>query len=547
MDPITHFLAFSTLNYAKNKSISWYNDVNKETFTKALSSIIYKTTNEYKKKHKISDLGEKIAFYDSQVLMDELLKFRLFEDNSIQLNFLNLQKVLKSNPNIYLPEEKNISEYIEIFIKNIKADSELKKLAIEDGYKEKIFEISKNVNDIKNIVQPTIKIPKDITWFNKVTKSEIIGREEDLKNLRNTLLQNQQTALVNGLGGIGKTTLAAVYVNEFYNSYDNIVWLTIGDKLENAIITNFSLMNYLDIKSEKTDDRVEECLNKLRNIQSNKPKLLVLDNANESLSTYYDKLPHAPEWHILVTSRERIPVFKIIDLDFLDEDEAIELFKKYCDNFNDEQIRIVVKKVELHTLTIEILSKSAKKNHWSFEQVNNAMTIDAKTGIEIGHAGHKKIINIRSYLINIFNLDNLDEHEIWLLKQFTALPNQWLNPAMLENLLQASKLDWYNDFLGLLENLVDKGYIQKQEGTEAKKNVYKMHPVLQEVLSQKLGTLLEDVILLVECISTLLNNDQANGIYKEKFQYISFGDAILKLFLKSQSPPSFLFCKMISH
>ena len=67
----------------------------------------------------------------------------------------------------------------------------------------------------------------ELTSFARNSKNDIIGREKDLENLRKTLLTNKKTALINGMGGIGKTTLASVYLNEFYNEYDHIAWLTI--------------------------------------------------------------------------------------------------------------------------------------------------------------------------------------------------------------------------------------------------------------------------------------------------------------------------------
>lgn len=46
-------------------------------------------------------------------------------------------------------------------------------------------------------------------------------------------------------------------------------------------------------------------------IGDERPNLLVIDNAGAGLSGLYDTLPHQPNWHILVTSRERIYRFDL--------------------------------------------------------------------------------------------------------------------------------------------------------------------------------------------------------------------------------------------
>jgi len=62
------------------------------------------------------------------------------------------------------------------------------------------------------------------------------------------------------------------------------------------------------------------------NTMEERPNLLVIDNANPSFNPLYDYLPAPPQWHILVTFCHQLPRFETKELDFLSEDEAIELF-----------------------------------------------------------------------------------------------------------------------------------------------------------------------------------------------------------------------------
>ncbi|MEZ4761991.1 MAG: hypothetical protein R3C26_01905 [Calditrichia bacterium] len=52
----------------------------------------------------------------------------------------------------------------------------------------------------------------------RISQKDIVGRETELQTLRQRLLNDHETVLVNGMGGIGKTTLAACMAT-FYDAY----------------------------------------------------------------------------------------------------------------------------------------------------------------------------------------------------------------------------------------------------------------------------------------------------------------------------------------
>jgi len=394
------------------------------------------------------------------------------------------------------------------------------------------LETIEEYEEIKYMFDSKQSIPKELTTVSKIKKEEIIGREDDLKHLREILIQNKEIVLLNGMGGIGKTTLASVYANEYYDDYEHIVWFTIEKSLEETIISNYALLKNLGLENEKPNLLVEACLYQLRNLINEKPNLLILDNAASNLTLFYDKLPKAPHWHVLVTSRERIEPFNVFELDFLSENEALDLFKKHCNRFTDEEIIEIVNKIEYHTLTIEILSKSAMRNGWSFVYVKEALEKDAKAGIDTEHSKKGKIERIKSYLAEIFDLKKLIENEIYLLKQFVALPNIWIDLEFLNILLQVNKFEWKDDFKSTLEDLFDKGYLQKNCNTIS----YKLHPVLSEVFLTKLQLKIKDIKFLIETATDLLYKDIAKDNPIDKFNYILFGDSILRIFNEFNTP-----------
>ncbi|MCK5738193.1 tetratricopeptide repeat protein [bacterium] len=522
LETIGIFVAKSLASYGFNKGLAKvFKD--RKSFVNRLAQVINKTIDQYKKESPIVDKDGKFAFYDFQILLEELLKFRFFSKDGYRLSDDIITEALRDNPKIIPPGKNQLERFLEVFEQNIKADEELKKLEIDENYKAEIFSISDRIDQLLDKLTGVKPFPKELTALTPIAKKDIIGRGKDLQTLRQKLLEDKETALINGMGGIGKTTLAAVYVHEFYDEYDHIVWLTLENTLEEAIASNYALIENLKLKAVPANEQFESCLNILRGIEPRKPKLLVLDNAKENLAQHFDKLPKAPGWHLLVTSRQRIQRFHIVDLDFLSETEAIELFKKYNTQFSDEQIKGIVSLVERHTLTIEILARSASRNHWHFEQVEHALAIDAKANIAVPHSD-QKVERIKTYLGSIFDLSNLNEQEIYILQQFTALPSQWLQYGFLISLLQVDKLEWQDEFAGSLEGLYENGFILKDLESDS----YKMHAILVEALEGQLDLKMETVKLLLEKVTDIFRIYHAKDNPLDKFQYIPFGDVLIK-------------------
>ncbi|MFN0215448.1 MAG: hypothetical protein ACKVT2_14415, partial [Saprospiraceae bacterium] len=75
---------------------------------------------------------------------------------------------------------------------------------------------------------PFGNIPKRLNDFFKPENRDIVGRTEELAQVRRDLLEGRATVLVNGIGGIGKTTIARKYVERHWDDYQHIAWLTVN-------------------------------------------------------------------------------------------------------------------------------------------------------------------------------------------------------------------------------------------------------------------------------------------------------------------------------
>ena len=88
---------------------------------------------------------------------------------------------------------------------------------------DKLVRIEEKVDQL----QPQeIRTPKELTLLNHISPDDIIGRKDDLEDLRNQLAEKHRIVLLNGMGGIGKTTLAEAYISKNYKNYKHIAWIT---------------------------------------------------------------------------------------------------------------------------------------------------------------------------------------------------------------------------------------------------------------------------------------------------------------------------------
>ena len=378
-------------------------------------------------------------------------------------------------------------------------------------------------------------INKDLTNFlPRRAESDIVGRERELEELRKILLAGQKVVVVNGMGGIGKTTLAEVYVEKHYADYQHLAWIT--QENEDLAFDFFgarSLQANLGIKGEgmEVKDVFREVVRVMKGIEGG-PCLLVIDNAVESVDRYLDVLPKGPKWHVLFTSRESILELETLALDELEPGEALVLFQKYCPRIKDiPEIQALLKEVEYHTLTVELLAKTAKRQQLSIEQLRNALKENVKSGAKTRHNKQSgRIDRIMSYLESIFDLQQLDEGELWLMKQWTCLPPTYIPYETLRELLQIERTDWTDSIGGLLVGLVEKGWL----ASNAEENSFKVHRIVADVVWNKLGVKEEDVELLIEAVTDCLKIDESKDNPIDKFIWELFGKTIATRFQVSE-------------
>ena len=357
------------------------------------------------------------------IVGEEIIKFILFylEDTSLISDLSNFTYYFAVsndfNENaINLFNELNRNEFKESEIKewakkNIKLYKTLQDLKIEEII-EKIYETLKNIkllriisadldkwlnfcpniisiffsvkkvvliDDLKTNLMQILNIPQselktelkkdDFTFeeilFSSPSPSFFIGRDFELNQLRDAFKVNN-TIIINGIAGIGKTYLISQFIKSFYDN-SPVFWLDLNNKsnLEN-ILVNIALffknkfedpeLIHIIQSSSQSQNRIQIAVNLIERYKS----IFIIDNFNYKKNGNIIPLLHKcneniTKGKVVIISRKAIEDQNFLNIPFqitlngLEENKSITLMKYYLNQFNlyepTEEILIEIHKI----------------------------------------------------------------------------------------------------------------------------------------------------------------------------------------------------------
>ena len=447
-------------------------------------------------------------------------------------------------------DRKNTSELNQEVLDKIQnATEEVKELQniatdeIKLGIKENsqtLEEVESNIlKEIQSLREDTKKtsLPKCLTINVPTTeKRSVVGRKKEIERLYDNLFKKKEITLITGIGGIGKSTLASNYLTTFYSSYNHIIWIeNLGGGFDENLVNAKGLLLSLGIsKGNKTKDLLfEEILVKLNSI-TDLPCLMIIDNAEEDLSEFIDYIPKQPNWHTLITSRSEISFFEsILELDFLSLEDSIKLYEYYYERngLDLEIVEEIVKYVDYHTLTIEILAKTAKDREMPPKNIYDFLRNNREVDVKTKHS-KKKIDKITTYLCEIFeDLSDLDNNSKILLSLFSCLPPDYHSYDRLKALIKVEQFNFL-DLRKSLKSLSYKGWLKFNYETDS----FKLHRIIKEVVIHIIKPNENTVTPLVYEVCELLLMSDTGVKSQNQRDYKYIGDEILITFWDSQEP-----------
>ena len=267
--------------------------------------------------------------------------------------------------------------------------------------------------------------------------ANFVGRKNELRQIETIFSSGQQVLFLSGMGGIGKTELAKRYAYLYGEEYRTIVFVPYqGSIVQTVCGEDIHIHNVHREQSEEgleTEEEYFERKLKILKEQTTKDDLIILDNFDVEEDEDLERFLECP-CRFLITTREdfRDYDFCQIDVQQMEDINDVEaLFAVYNPRSYEEeergQIREILKLVEYHTMTVELIAKYLREaEEEPYVLLEKMRMIEGITGTEevsVKHRKDRKMQNqkVQEHLKALFDLSGFSNVQLELMQSLSLL------------------------------------------------------------------------------------------------------------------------------
>lgn len=371
--------------------------------------------------------------------------------------------------------------------------------------------------------------------------NDYIRRDVELNEIAARLnSQNRPLLLLNGEGGIGKTTIAYAFGKENIDNYKHLAYFSGDSNLTNSFSNIF---HYLGIDNKPAPEGVSLFDLTLQYLQNLPEKcLLLIDNANNrnDLQEFLKKVKGL-HWHILITTRCVGITENEYVINHLAPENAKTLFKKFYNENTLEFENLLdrfLKLINYNTLILELYSKFLKEASENGETLASLLSKLQDRGILIdGEEIHLKSVawteqssysgdqKLDSILDALYDYTKLNEENRTLLLILSLLG---VNTITIQDLHEIIFTYEKKNLRNNLVELVSNGWISSTG--EGIGKIYKLSPVIRILSLEKNRNYIssELVSFLTNRISTLLDFEDNTLQYLDKIKWLDYANHLMQ-------------------
>ncbi|MCU0425749.1 MAG: tetratricopeptide repeat protein [Candidatus Kapabacteria bacterium] len=400
-----------------------------------------------------------------------------------------------------------------------------------------IVNIGRVFGDV-HFTESPMKLQKQLVTIPHCDLNEIFGRESDLIKIYELLQETSKVVLVNGVGGIGKTTMAKAFLQTYGNDFQHIAWIQVENDIKTSLVNNQELVYILGLEenfkelpaSTKKEEGFKLIISRLRII--NAPNLLIIDNAYDDIENTktLEAISLKPNWKVLVTSRQSLEGFDNYLLAELSNEDALNLFfHHYKIENRDKNNGIILSQIfeqfEYNTLLIELFAKTGQSRRLSILEIASKInekslaflgSSDQGTIIQFQRGDNEQISNVIRFLQKIFDISCLTEEERQVLANFSVMSNKPLpfsaksDREGVDTFFQAIETEKRSQLSNTVNRLSKKGWLIWDNINDT----FRMHQSIQELMWLQIKPTITNLNLLISFLSNVLAEPH---LFKKKF------------------------------
>ena len=367
---------------------------------------------------------------------------------------------------------------------------------------------------------------KDVTY--RITGAMVypdtrfVGREAELKKIQECLAGVENKLLLVGMGGIGKSELAKMYLKQHADEYDVVLWVPFSGTLQKTLVNDSIFpISGLERSAYPEDTEEEYYLRKLRILKeiADRRVLIVVDNFDVKEDPELERFCSGTYGVIFTTRYHQnntvLPEIEICGMD--SRRDLLALFQsEYTRAVNAEgqaSIERILDQLDGHPLSIRLVASAMQSRRIAPQQME---TLLANGASEMAQVNAKAADMIFGRLRQVFRLSTLSAEEVYLLKNLSLIP---LRGITVERFFDWCGMDDYD----IVDDLIQKSWVIHNPVSDE----VHLHPLVAELMSEALQqdpSCCEKLLIRLEaeCANEvrctweekLLLNDYAGCIYE---------------------------------
>ena len=310
-----------------------------------------------------------------------------------------------------------------------------------------------------------------------------VGREAELKEIADRFAQGDRMVVLTGLGGMGKTELAARYGLKHPGLTYFIRFDTDFDRtLMNMVHGIRPKLGELELKVDKAILR-KKVLDILE--QSTEDDLLIIDNADSPTGVLADLLKGDGfdvfknlKLKLLLTTRSDAP--RSTPVEPMPDEPLFEIFRNHGAELSEAEMKDLIKAVNGHTLTIDLIARTLADN-WvpvSTQEMLNAIsnsTLSEEDFPEVGtdYNQDEEQLHIYKRLLGVFQVAKVPPLEQQVLRLATLLPETGMDVGLFRKALTTEQR-------GVFPRVGRQGWLS------AEHKVLTIHPIIRLICRTEL-------------------------------------------------------------